>query len=75
MELSGDTLIISGQDALEGGTISSYGDHRMAMSAAIATIKCKKEVRIENAEAVNKSYPGFWTDYSALCKSGKVEGK
>ena len=75
VELSGDTLIISGQDALEGGTISSYGDHRMAMSAAVAAIKCKKEVRIENAEAVNKSYPGFWTDYSALCKSGKVEGK
>ncbi len=52
-------------------TIDSFGDHRIAMSAAIGAIYADGPVIIERAEAVAKSYPGFWEDYVAL--GGKIE--
>ena len=56
---------------LTGGTVDSFGDHRIAMAAAIAATKCRETVTIQNAQAVNKSYPGFWEDYREL--GGKYE--
>ncbi len=61
-----DGLIIDGVPSLTGGTVSSFGDHRIAMSAAVASIVCHDPVRIEQAEATAKSYPDFWKDLSAL---------
>lgn len=49
-----------------GGCVDSAGDHRIAMAAAIAATVCTEPVTILNAEAVNKSYPGFWTEYRRL---------
>jgi len=60
-----DTLIVKGTGLL-GGTVDSFGDHRIAMAAAIAGTVCKKEVIIEGAQAVNKSYPGFFEDFKKL---------
>lgn len=61
-----DSLTIYGTGSLEGGTVDSFFDHRIAMSAAIAATICKNEVIITNAEAVRKSYPSFWEDYRKL---------
>ncbi|MBR6670960.1 MAG: 3-phosphoshikimate 1-carboxyvinyltransferase [Ruminococcus sp.] len=52
--------------ALHGGTINSFGDHRIVMSAAIAATKASSEVIIKGAEAVEKSYPDFFRDYNIL---------
>ena len=61
-------LVISGKPSLTGGTVDSYNDHRIAMTAAIASIRCEKPVIINDPMAVNKSYPGFYTDFdSMLC--------
>ncbi len=60
-----DALVITG-GTLAGGTVDSCRDHRIAMSAAIASICCKKEVTILGADAVNKSYPAFYTDFNQL---------
>ena len=68
-----DGLVINGKRELTGGIVNASGDHRIAMMAAIAALKCTNEVIIENAEAVNKSYPAFFEDYIKL--SGKVEYK
>ena len=57
-----DGLIINGGSALTGGQVSSWGDHRIAMSAAVAAVLCSEPVIISGAEAVNKSYPGFFTE-------------
>ena len=57
-----DGLIINGREWLSGGKTKSYGDHRIAMSAAVASVVCRGNVIIDNAEAVAKSYPGFWSD-------------
>ena len=60
-----DKLIIHGT-GLTGGTVDSCNDHRIAMSAAIAATVCKTNVTILGAECVEKTYPGFWEDYSRL---------
>ena len=64
-----DGLCIHG-GALTGGevssSVSSWGDHRIAMTAAIAATICARPVIIRGAEAVNKSYPGFFNDLRAL---------
>ena len=41
-------------------SISTYQDHRMAMS--FAPLALKVPIVIENAEVVSKSYPAFWED-------------
>ena len=54
-----------------GGEVDAAGDHRIAMMAAVASAGCTQEVVIRGAEAVNKSYPGFWRDFKSL--GGRVE--
>ncbi len=44
---------------LHGGTIDPLNDHRMAMSFAVLGLGIGG-ITIENAECVNKSFPGFW---------------
>jgi 3-phosphoshikimate 1-carboxyvinyltransferase len=61
-----DGLVIHGGMALKGGQVSSCGDHRIAMSAAIAATRCEQPVVIQGAQAVNKSYPGFFDDLRSL---------
>ena len=61
-----DGLIIRGGAPLKGGVVSSHGDHRIAMTAAIAATICVNEVEIRGAEAVDKSYPGFFDDLRSL---------
>ena len=61
-----DALTVHGSDTLRGGTVDSFGDHRIAMSAAVAAIACKGPVTVLGAEAVEKSYPAFWADYRRL---------
>ena len=51
---------------LTGGTVDATGDHRIAMSAAIAATVCTAPVTIIGAESVNKSYPKFWGEYHRL---------
>ncbi len=58
-------LIVHGTP-LTGGTVDSFQDHRIAMSAAIAAIGCAEEVTIQGAQAVEKSYPTFFEDYAQL---------
>jgi len=65
-----DGLIIQGKPKLRGGTVSSLGDHKIAMMTAIASGICEDTVAITDAEAVNKSYPDFFDDYEKL--GGKI---
>lgn len=66
-----DGLIIEHSE-LKGGVVDSAGDHRIAMSAAIAATICTDPVIIKNAESVEKSYPDFFKDYINL--GGTVNG-
>lgn len=60
-----DGLIICG-GGLQGGEVSSFNDHRIAMAAAVASCAARGEVIIRESHAVAKSYPAFFEDYAAL---------
>ena len=57
-----DGLVIYGKSHLDGGTSDSFNDHRIAMSAAVASVACNGCVTVNGAECVEKSYPDFWND-------------
>ena len=63
-----DGLIIIGKPVLAGGSVDAYGDHRIAMTAAVASLGCTSPVMINGAQAVAKSYPTFWEQLDLLCK-------
>ena len=63
-----DGLHIQGVPHLIGGIVDAWGDHRIAMMAAIASTACKDPVIITGAEAVGKSYPQFWEELAKLGK-------
>ncbi len=51
---------------LHGGTVRSFNDHRILMSAAVLALKADGPVTVDQAECVNKSYPRFFEDYRKL---------
>ena len=61
-----DSLTVYGVSTLPGGTVDGANDHRIVMAAAIAATRCQGPVVIRGAEAVKKSYPGFWREYENL---------
>lgn len=63
-----DGLKIRGTDRLTGGTVCSFGDHRIAMLAAVASLACTQSVTLDGSEAVSKSYPDFYSDFSKICR-------
>ncbi|MBQ1716002.1 MAG: hypothetical protein II035_06590 [Firmicutes bacterium] len=69
-ERAANMLVIPRQH-LKGGTVSSFGDHRIAMMAACLRTVTERQVKVMEAEAVAKSYPGFFGDYAKL--GGKLE--
>ncbi len=67
-----DGMVIEGSATLNGTTRQSYGDHRVAMSLAIAGLLAKGETVIEGSECVSVSYPQFWNDLETLTKRDAV---
>ena len=57
-----DGLLINGKTYLTGGTVDSFNDHRIAMSASVASVACSSSVTVLGAECAEKSYPDFWKD-------------
>lgn len=58
-----DYLEITGTSTLRGGVADAHNDHRVAMSMALASIRCEKPVQLTGASCVNKSYPDFWQEF------------
>ena len=54
-----DGMIITGPVKLKGAKVKSYGDHRVAMSLAIAGLIAEGETVIEDMECIETSFPGF----------------
>ncbi|HNJ28539.1 MAG TPA: 3-phosphoshikimate 1-carboxyvinyltransferase, partial [Ferruginibacter sp.] len=46
--------------------VHSHHDHRIAMAAAVAALKANGETVIEEADAINKSYPDFYRHLKML---------
>ena len=54
-----DGIRIRGGQGFTGGTVDSHGDHRIAMSFAIASLKASAPIRILDVANVATSFPGF----------------
>ncbi|MHB1016818.1 MAG: 3-phosphoshikimate 1-carboxyvinyltransferase [Coriobacteriia bacterium] len=65
-----DWLEVEGPSALTGTTLRSEGDHRLAMTWAVAALIASGETRIEGFEAVAVSYPAFLADLTGLLEGG-----
>jgi len=63
-----DGLAIEGPSALRGATVSSAGDHRIAMALAVAGLIADGDTHIEDADCVAISYPRFFADLRALSR-------
>ncbi len=60
VETRPDGMIIKGRGGLTGGKVDSFGDHRIAMSAAIGALGSRNGCEITGADSAAISYPGFW---------------
>lgn len=66
-----DGLVIRGNPdfKFKSGKFQSFHDHRIAMAAAILSLKGSSESEIEDAESAAVSYPSFWSDLESLSYS------
>ena len=61
-----DGMEITGPNDLFGTEVESYGDHRIAMTNAIAGLLAKGDTIIQDAEVASVSYPSFWETIDRL---------
>jgi len=54
-----DGMEITGREALDGAVCESHGDHRIAMSMAVAGLAARGETVVRNTEWIETSFPGF----------------
>lgn len=54
-----DGFIVEGPTPLHGAVVDSHGDHRLAMSLAIAGLVTQGDLVIKGAGCMSDSYPGF----------------
>ena len=66
-------LTVMPQKIYNGNLIDTYNDHRIAMSFAMAGTRIAGTI-IDNPDCVNKSYPGFWKDFTHWKNSNTEKG-
>jgi 3-phosphoshikimate 1-carboxyvinyltransferase len=64
-----DGLVVRGPAAFAGGEVDAHGDHRIAMSFALAGLLSEANVRVEGWSSVETSFPEF------LDVLGKAQGR
>ena len=68
IDLNDDEMLVHGNGGVfvKNHTLNSHNDHRIAMAVAVACLNADFDVEIRNAEAVNKSYPEFYSHLEKL---------
>lgn len=54
-----DGIIIEGGQTITSGEVDSHGDHRIAMSFAVASLRASGEILVNDCANVATSFPGF----------------
>lgn len=55
-----DGFVIEGKEKLKGASLSTWGDHRMAMAMSVAALAAEGESSLDEDDSVNTSFPGFF---------------
>ena len=66
IKLQDDLMLVEGGTGVKGATVHSHHDHRIAMACAVAALGATGETIIEEADAINKSYPDFYEHIKQL---------
>lgn len=66
IDLQDDLMIVHGGTGVHGAATHSHHDHRIAMACAVAGLKATGATTIEEAQAINKSYPDFYRHIQQL---------
>ena len=61
-----DGMIIQGGGALNGAVVNSFGDHRIGMMIAIASLLTNDHVELHDDACIAVSYPQFFEDLETL---------
>ncbi len=61
-----DGFAMNGMTPLQGTTVSSYDDHRIAMAMGVAGLRACGTTTIQNAQAASVSFPEFWSTIEKL---------
>ncbi len=64
--LQDDLMLVEGGVVVTGAVVHSHHDHRIAMACAVAGLAATGITTIEEANAINKSYPAFFEDLKKL---------
>lgn len=67
-----DKMMINGGTGVRSATVHSCHDHRIAMACAIAALGAEGAVTIEDASAINKSYPDFYGHLAKVTQASFV---
>ncbi|HYK44737.1 MAG TPA: 3-phosphoshikimate 1-carboxyvinyltransferase [Parafilimonas sp.] len=73
IDLHGNTMLIAGDNKVRGAVVSSRHDHRIAMMCAVAALKAEGETTIDDADAINKSYPDFYRHLQSIGADLKID--
>ncbi|MER2000341.1 MAG: 3-phosphoshikimate 1-carboxyvinyltransferase, partial [Lysinibacillus sp.] len=68
IEATDDGMIIHGPTPLVGASMKSYGDHRIGMMAAVASLVTNEPIQLDDAECIAVSYPNFFEHVDALIR-------
>lgn len=64
-----DGCLIKGVKEFQGGTVESLGDHRTAMSLAVASLASRGPITVKDTECIATSYPSFDQHFKQLFKT------
>ena len=68
IEATDDGMVIEGPTPLHGGSLKTYGDHRIGMMGAIAALIADGEVELDDADCIAVSYPTFFDHINNILK-------
>lgn len=68
IEATDDGMVIEGPTPLHGGSLKTYGDHRIGMMGAIAALVVDGEVELDDADCIAVSYPTFFEHVNSIIK-------
>ena len=67
-----DGFVVEGPTPLQGESVASYHDHRLAMALAVAGLVAEGQTTVQDAHCIADSFPGF---EDVIAKSGRRYSK